>query len=306
MAQAKATPQAQNRLQEIFSSRYAVFYVLVLPAFLLRMIYTVIPIIQTVLISFTDRTILGGRYIGLRNYEILVRDSTLIGSLGWTLLYTGTSAIAETVVGLGIAILLMQNLRLRWLSNFIMLLPWVVAPMLAAVAFQILYFEDGGILNEILRQLGFGNAAVRWLSDAETARVSTILMTVWKNVSWVALIFMAAAIGSLSKEVLEAAAVDGANTLQRFWYVMLPLLKPAIYLVLLLRAMAEVQTFEQIYGLTRGGPGSATKTLALYAFERFFQQLRYGYGSAVNMVLLVMTIAIGAIFAWLLYRSREI
>ncbi len=305
MAQAKATSAPQSRLQELFASRYAVFYVLVLPAFLLRMIYTVIPIIQTVLISFTNRTIMGGKYIGLRNYESLTRDATLIGSLGWTLLYTGAAAVAETAIGLGIAVLLMQNLRLRWLSNFIMLLPWVVAPMLAAVAFRILYFEDGGILNAILQELGFGNAAVRWLSDAETARFSVIAMTVWKNVSWVALIFMAA-IGSLSKEVLEAAAVDGANTLQRFWYVTLPLLKPAIYLVMLLRAMAEVQTFEQIYGLTRGGPGSATKTLALYAFERFFQQLRYGYGSAVNMVLLLLTIAIGAIFAWLLYRSREI
>ena len=306
MAQARMTPQAHSRLQDIFASRYAVFYVLVLPAFLLRMIYTIIPIIQTVLISFTNRTILGGQYIGLRNYEVLAKDSTLIGSLGWTLaLHRRTAAVAETVIGLGIAVLLMQNLRLRWLSNFIMLLPWVVAPMLAAVAFQILYFEDGGILNAILQELGFGNAAVRWLSDAETARFSTIAMTIWKNVSWVALIFMAA-IGSLSKEVLEAAAVDGANALQRFWYVTLPLLKPAIYLVLLLRAMAEVQTFEQIYGLTRGGPGSATKTLALYAFERFFQQLRYGYGSAVNMVLLLLTIVIGAIFAWLLYRSREI
>ena len=149
MAQAKATPLAQSRLQDIFSSRYAVFYVLVLPAFLLRMIYTVIPIIQTVLISFTNRTILGGQYIGLRNYEMLTKDATLIGSLGWTLLYTGTAAVAETIIGLGIAFLLMQNLRLRWLSNFIMLLPWVVAPMLAAIAFRILYFEDGGILNEI-------------------------------------------------------------------------------------------------------------------------------------------------------------
>ncbi len=305
MAQARTTPQAQSRLEDIFASRYAVFYVLVLPAFVLRMVYSIIPIIQTVIISFTNRTILGGQYVGLRNYEVLARDATLIGSLGWTLLYTGVSAVAETVIGLGIAVLLMQNLRLRWLSNFIMLLPWVVAPMLAAVAFQILFFEDGGILNAILQELGFGNAAVRWLSDAKTARFSVIVMTVWKNVSWVALIFMAA-IGSLSKEVLEAAAVDGANTLQRFWYVTLPLLKPAIYLVLLLRAMAEVQTFEQIYGLTRGGPGSATKTLALYAFERFFQQFRYGYGSAVNMVLLLLTIAIGGVFAWLLYRSREI
>ena len=136
MAQAKATPQAHSRLQDIFASRYAVFYVLVLPAFLLRMIYTVIPIIQTVLISFTNRTIMGGKYIGLRNYESLTRDATLIGSLGWTLLYTGTAAVAETAIGLGIAVLLMQNLRLRWLSNFIMLLPWVVAPMLAAVAFR--------------------------------------------------------------------------------------------------------------------------------------------------------------------------
>lgn len=304
MAPANAPATAHSRLQELFSSRYAVFYVLVLPAFVLRMVYSIIPIVQTVLISFTNRTILGGQYIGLRNYEVLARDATLIGSLGWTLVYTGASAITETVIGLGIAVLLMQNLRLRWLSNFIMLLPWVVAPMLAAVAFQILFFEDGGILNAILLELGFGNAAVRWLSDAETARFSVIAMTVWKNVSWVALIFMAA-IGSLSKEVLEAAAVDGANALQRFWYVTLPLLKPAVYLVLLLRAMAEVQTFEQIYGLTRGGPGGATKTLALYAFERFFQQFRYGYGSAVNMVLLVMTIAIGGIFAWLLYRSRE-
>ena len=224
MAQARSTPLAQNRLQNMLSCRYAVLYVLVLPAFLLRMIYTVIPIIQTVVISMTNRTILGGHYIGLRNYEILTQDATLIGSLGWTLLYTGSAAVAETVIGLGIAVLLMQKLRLRWLSNFIMLLPWVVAPMLAAVAFQILYFEDGGILNEILRQLGFGNTAVRWLSDSSTARFSVIVMTVWKNVSWVALIFMAA-IGSLPKEVLEAAAVDGANTMQRFWYVTLPLLK---------------------------------------------------------------------------------
>lgn len=305
MAQAKSKLAAPSRLQNMLSSRYAVLYALVLPAFILRMIYSILPIIQTAVISLTDRTIMSpGRYIGLRNYAHLAQDATLIGSLGWTLLYTGAAAAAETIIGLGIAVLLMQKLRLRWLSNFIMLLPWVVAPILAAVAFQILYFEDGGILNEILRQLGFGNTAVRWLSDAETARFSVIAMSVWKNVSWVALIFMAA-IGSLSKEVLEAAAVDGANAWQRFWHVTLPLLKPAIYLVLLLRAMAEVQTFEQIYGLTRGGPGGATKTLALYAFERFFQQLRYGYGSAVNIVLLLVTIAIGGIFAWLLYRSRE-
>jgi multiple sugar transport system permease protein len=282
-----------------------VAYCLVLPAILLRLAYTLVPVVQTVFLSFTDKSIMTpGRFVGFANYVAMASDQTLIGSFGFTVLYTVTSVLLETALGLAIAILLMQGLRGRWLSNFIMLLPWVMAPLLAATVWKIIYYEDGGILNQMLRDLGLIHEPIRWLSDANTARFSVILTSVWKNVSWVALIFMAG-LGSLPKDVYEAAEVDGANAWQRFITLTLPLLKPTIFLVLMFRGMGEVQTFEQIGGLTRGGPGTATQNLAYYAYQRFFQELRYGYGSAINVLLLLLTAVIGGFFAWRLYKSQR-
>jgi ABC-type sugar transport system permease subunit len=283
----------------------AIAYCIVLPAIVLRVLFTLVPMAQTIYLSFTNKGLMNnGRFIGLANYIDMVQDQTLVSSLGFTVGYTVVSAILETVIGLAAALLLMQNLRGKTLSNLVLLLPWVVAPLLAATIWQIMFQEDGGILNYMLGSLGLIHGPIRWLSDANTARVSVIIVTVWKNISWVTLIFMAG-IGALPGDVYEAAAIDGATVLQRFWHITLPLLRPSIYLVLMLRGMGEMQTFEQINGLTRGGPGTATTTLAVYAYQRFFQELRYGYGSAVNVLLLLFTLLIGAFFAWRLYRSSR-
>ncbi|OWK24492.1 hypothetical protein AJ87_21330 [Rhizobium yanglingense] len=179
-----------------------------------------------------------------------------------------------------------------------------MAPLLAATVWKIMFYEDGGILNQVLRDLGIIHEPVRWLSDATTAKVSVIVVTVWKNLSWCVLIFMAG-LAALPRDVYEAAEIDGANAIQKFFTITLPLLRPTTYLVLMFRGMGEVQTFEQINGLTRGGPGTATQTLAVYAYQRFFQELRYGYGSAINVLLLLLTAAIGGFFAWRLYRASR-
>jgi ABC-type sugar transport system permease subunit len=294
-----------SRIGAALTGVNGVAYCLVLPAILLRLAYTLVPVVQTVFLSFTDKSLMTpGRFVGLANYVAMASDQTLIASLGFTLFYTAASVALETALGLGIAILLMQGLRGRWLSNFIMLLPWVMAPLLAATVWKIIYYEDGGILNQMLRDIGLIHEPIRWLSDANTARFSVILTSVWKNVSWVALIFMAG-LGSLPRDVYEAAEVDGATAWQRFITLTLPLLKPTIFLVLMFRGMGEVQTFEQIGGLTRGGPGTATQNLAYYAYQRFFQELRYGYGSAINVLLLLLTAIIGGFFAWRLYKSQR-
>lgn len=280
-------------------------YWIVLPAILLRLAFTLVPLVQTVYLSFTNSSMMGRpRFIGLQNYVKLFQDQTLLSSLTFTVLYTVASITLETILGLLIAILLMQNLRGRWISNFLMLLPWVMAPLLAATVWKIMFYEDGGILNELLRDLGIIHEPVRWLSDATTARFSVIVVTVWKNLSWCILIFMAG-LGALPRDVYEAAEIDGANAIQKFFTITLPLLKPTTYLVLMFRGMGEIQTFEQILGLTRGGPGTATQTLALYAYQRFFQELRYGYGSAINVLLLLLTAAIGGFFAWRLYHASR-
>jgi ABC-type sugar transport system permease subunit len=290
-------------IQRVLSRRYGAVYLLVVPAILLRAVYTLIPIYQTAALSLTNKTMYNdGRFIGLANYVQLFRDRTLIESLIFTLIYTAASVTLEIALGLVIAMVLVQQARAAWLSNLFMLLPWAMAPLLAAIVWKIMFYEDGGVLNGLLLEFGIVTTPVRWLSDANTAKVSVVVVTVWKNVSWVALIFMAG-LGAVPADLHEAAAMDGANAVQRFRYITLPMLQSSFYLVLLFRGMGEVQTFEQILGLTRGGPGTATQTLAVYAYQRFFQEVRYGYGSAINMLLLALTIAIGAVFAWRLYRS---
>jgi ABC-type sugar transport system permease subunit len=294
-----------RRIGDALTGVNAVAYCIVLPAIVLRLAFTLIPMVQTFILSFTDKSLMTpGRFVGLTNYVAMANDQTLITSLGFTLFYTAASVLLETALGLAIAILLMQQLRGKWISNFIMLLPWVMAPLLAATVWKIIYYEDGGILNQLLRDFGLIDSPIRWLSDANTARASVVLTAVWKNVSWVALIFMAG-LGALPRDVFEAAEVDGANVWQRFVSITLPMLRPTIYLVLMFRSMGEVQTFEQIGGLTRGGPGTATQNLAYYAYQRFFQELRYGYGSAINILLLLLTVTIGGFFAWRLYKSSR-
>ena len=292
-------------ITRLLSRRYGAVYLLVVPAMLLRAVYTLIPIYQTAALSLTNKTMYNeGRFVGLANYVQLLRDQTLVEAFAFTLVYTAASVMLEVVLGLAIALILTQQTRVAWLSNLFMLLPWAMAPLLAAIVWKIMFYEDGGILNGLLFESGIITTPVRWLSDGRTAGVSVIVVTVWKNVSWVALIFMAG-LGALPKDLHEAAAMDGAKAIQRFRYITLPMLQSSFYLVLLFRGMGEVQTFEQILGLTRGGPGTATQTLAVYAYQRFFQELRYGYGSAINMLLLALTIAIGGVFAWRLYRTAR-
>lgn len=299
------SPALTGRLGSALAGVNGVAYCMVLPAILLRLAFTLVPAVQTFWLSFTDKSLMTpGRYVGLANYAALLSDKTLIGALVFTLFYSAASVLLETALGLAIALLLMRQLHGRWISNFIMLLPWVMAPLLAATVWKIMFYEDGGILNQMLRDAGLISDPVRWLSNAYMARGSVILVTVWKNVSWVALIFMAA-LAALPKDVYEAAEVDGANVFQRFRAITVPMLRPTIFLVLMFRGMGEVQTFEQIGGLTRGGPGTATQNLAYYAYQRFFQELRYGYGSAINVLLLLLTALIGGFFAWRMYRASR-
>jgi len=282
-----------------------VAYALVLPAIALRAAFVIGPMFQSIFLSFTNKNLTNeGRFVGIQNYVRMLSDETLINSFGFTLGYTAAATILETVLGLLIAMLLMQVTRFKWLTNTLMLLPWVMAPLLAATVWKILYLEDGGILNELLRTFGLIEGPVRWLSSPDLARISVIVTSVWKNLPWVALIFMAG-LAAIPGELQEAARVDGANPLQRFWYVTLPQLRPSIYLVLMFRGMGEVQTFEQIAGLTQGGPGTATTTLAVYAYQRFFTETRYGYGSAIAVLLLLLTAAIGGYFAWRLYKANR-
>ncbi|MDI9547657.1 MAG: sugar ABC transporter permease [Chloroflexota bacterium] len=306
MAQAESAlspTRSRTRHEAGFFAKYWMAYLLVLPAIIVRFAYTIIPLFRTLWLSLTNMSITNpGEFVGLRNYAMLFQDELFINSLGWTFVYTVSATLIETALGLAFAVLLNQKLRGQSTAIFIVMLPWVIAPMLASNVWKLLLYDSTGIFNQTLTMVGLDR--IPWLSDPFWARVSVTLVSVWKNVAWVSLIFLAG-LRSLPKEVLEAAEVDGAGPFTRFFRVSLPLLQSTTLLILLLRGMGEIQTFEQIYGLTMGGPGTSTRTLALLAYERFFTEFRYGYGSAVNMWLFLFAALVGFYYSWKLYQAAR-
>jgi ABC-type sugar transport system permease subunit len=303
MAQLESLEQIKKKPISAFLAKYWMAYLLVLPAILIRLVYTLLPLLQTIWMSFTSRSMVNpGKFIGLKNYQYLFQDELFTNALGWSLAYTLIAVLVETALGLAIAVLLNLKLRGSGAATFVVMLPWVIAPMLAGTIWKLMYSESGGVFNQILALLGAGR--VPWLSDRTWARFAVILVSVWKNVAWVSLIFLAG-LRAISKEILEAAEVDGAGPWPKFWLVTFPLLGSTTMLVLLLRGMGEIQTFEQILSLTGGGPGTATRTVAMFAYQRFFTAFNYGYGSAINVILLILTGAAGGYYATRLFRMRR-
>ena len=306
MAQAESAlsvTHAKARSGSSFWAKYWMAYLLVLPAVIIRFAYTVVPLVRTFWLSLTNTSLSNpGAFVGLKNYVALFQDELFTNAIGWTIVYTLAATLLEAALGLAIAVLLNQKLRGQSAAIFIVMLPWVIAPMLASNLWKLILYDSTGVFNQLLTLAGFDR--IPWMSDPFWARFSVVLVSVWKNVAWVSLIFLAG-LRSVPREVLEAAEVDGAGPFARFWRVSFPLLQSTTLLILLLRGMGEVQTFEQIYGLTMGGPGTATRTIALLAYERFFIDFRYGYGSAVNVWLFWITALVGFYYSWRLFQAER-
>jgi len=245
-----------------------------------------------------------GSWIGLDNYARMSQDYLFRASIEVTFIYTFAATLLELVIGLGIALLLIQGLRGTSLTQTVMLMPWAAAPLVAALMFRLLFFEAGGVFNDLVLRFDLSSTRVPWLSDPTMARISVIITTVWKNVPWAVLLLLAG-LKAIPKRLYESAAVDGAGPLQRFRHITLPLLLPILLVVLLIRGVAEVQTFEQILGLTKGGPGTATGIIALYTYERLFQQFNFGYGSALAVLLLLLSVFIAGSMTWLINSENR-
>ena len=285
--------------------KYTIFYALVLPAVLLRGVYTVGPLVHTFIMSLSDKSIARpGSFIGLENYVDLVRDRNLHETLSFTAFYASSTTVLQVLAGLGIALLLNQNLRGQWMTRVAILLPWGTAGIVGGIMWKLIFVESGGVANDIVLRFNLAPSRVLWLSDPNLAKLSVIIASVWKGSPWVALLLLAG-LKSIPQEVYEAAEVDGAGVWGRFIFITMPLLVPMMLVVLMLNCMGEINAFGEIVGLTNGGPGSATRVISLLVAERFFKDSQYGYGSALVLVLMLLTVLIGGVFAFLLSKQER-
>jgi len=202
------------------------------------------------------------------------------------------------VLGLSLALLVMQVKRGQAMLRIAAILPIVLAPVVAGLFWRSLVLApDFGILDFITRWLGLGS--YNWLGEPGLALVSVIAIHTWQWTPFAFLVLLAS-LAALPPDIYEAARLDRASAWQRFWHITLPMLRPAIVIVVILRMVTALSAFAAIFAATGGGPGSATEILNLYAYRLSFTELSLGYGSAVATVLLAITLAV----AFLLFSFR--
>ena len=264
------------------------------------------PIIRTLFISFfevTSALATDTPFVGIDNYVQVLTSVSFWDSMGRTLYFTIVSTALELTFGLIVAGLLNAKLKARWLFRAIVVIPWAIPTIVNAAMWKGIFNAQYGSLNALLTQLGIIDEYQAWLGDPTTALNMVILADVWKTTPLVAF-FLLAGLTSIPPELYEAAKLDRARWPRIFRSVVLPMLVPSISIVLVLRTVEAFKVFDIIYAMTRGGPANGTQTVAYYAYTTAFSDQNFGVGSALSYIIVVVILALSAIYLRLLRRSE--
>jgi raffinose/stachyose/melibiose transport system permease protein len=269
-----------------------------------------VPFLMNIATSFTTWKGIGvPKFAGLRNYERLVTDDSFWSSLLHTLAFVMSMAVIPTALGVILAAVLFDYISTRFngaLASFFragFYLPQIL-PVSAAGILWGWMLNPFGIVNAILDSIGLHSVTQNWLGSPQIAIWSVMLMMVWLQIGYCLVVCMAG-LGRLDPSLQEAAELDGAAWLPRFWTITVPLLKPEIFVVGLTTTIAALKVFAPIFVLTSGGPDNATLVPSVMAYHQFFATNRVGYGAAITTTQMLMTIIIGIVFIRVQARQTE-
>lgn len=238
-------------------------------------------------------------FAGFDNFARMGGDPRFWGSLWLTLIYTGTTVVLQVAIGLSLALLVQQIPRGQGALRVAAILPIVLAPVVVGLFWRTFVLSpDFGLVDLVTRTLGLGSH--NWLGDPKLALISVIAIHTWQWTPFAFLVILAS-LSSLPPDIFEAARIDRANAWQRFRRITLPLIRPAIVIVLIMRTMIALSAFAAIFAATGGGPGTATEILNLYAYRTSFSEFNLGYGAALAVILLAITFVISL----LMFRLRR-
>jgi multiple sugar transport system permease protein len=281
-------------------------YILLVPALIPVLVLSVYPLLRGVYLGFTDARAgrnLPTHFTGLDNYRELLHDSLFWQSFEVGLIWAFSVTVIQFVLALGLANLLNQPLRLRWLGRTLALVPWAMPPVIVGIMWRLVYHPDAGLINELLYRIGAGGARHNWLGDFTFALPAVIAVGVWAGMPQTTVVLLAGLQG-IPHELHEAAAVDGASTWQRFRRITLPQLAPVIVAITSLDFIWNFNSFGLVYVLTNGGPGGKTTLPMLYAYNEAFRYGHYGYAAALGNAMVVIIVALLAVY--LRRRMREV
>lgn len=270
---------------------------LIVPSLVVILGLIVGPIFYAFFLSLHEMNLLipGRTFIGLGNYEHMLTDSAFWQSLGRTFYFAAVSIFLQITLGLGIALCLNEQFPLRGLLRGVVILPWAIPTVINAILWQWIYNPNYGAANALLMQLGILKQPVLWLSKPFLALNSIIVADTWRMIPVYIVMFLAA-LQSIPPDLYEAAKVDGANALQRFWKVTLPFLRSIMLVILVMRTMQVLRVFDIIYIMTKGGPSDGTMVISFLTYNQTFKFLNFGYGSALAFAVAFITLCLSLIY----------
>jgi multiple sugar transport system permease protein len=278
---------------------------LVIPAMLPIVILSVLPLARGIYLAFTDAQAGLGfetSWIGLDNFRELLRDELFVNSFKIGFIWSVSVTAIQFVLALGLALLLSQNLRGRWLARSLALVPWAMPSVIVAIMWKLFFQPQAGVLNELLRRAHLPGENIDWLSSFGWALPAVILVGVWAGMPQTTVALLAG-LQSIQDELHEAAAVDGATAWQRFRTITLPQLKPVIIAITALDFIWNFNSFGIVYVLTEGGPAGKTQLPALFAYNQAFDYGQFGYAAALGGAMALVIAVVLVFYLW--GRVRE-
>jgi multiple sugar transport system permease protein len=288
VASGSAAVAAPRRRGDLWARLLASPWLLLAPATIALLAVAAYPLLYGIRAS--TRTYRYGRDVGsagVENYRQVLHDSVFWDAVWTTARYVFFAVTIETLLGLVLALLVLNELRFSRFLRVSLILPMTIAPVVVGVIWRLMYASDIGIVNPLANLLGFGDVNV--LAHPTSAFIGVVVVDIWE---WTPLLFLIllAGLQSLPQEPIEAAKVDGAGPVRVFFDHTLPLLTPVLMVAVVLRLIDAIGTFDQIYVLTKGGPGTATQLLSTYAYNTAFQFTQYGRAMAMVVAGMVMTV----------------
>ena len=279
----------------------------VAPAALVIILVVLIPLGRALWMSLFDiRLIRPGvePFVGLGNYLEQLTSGDFWAATWRALYFTIVTTALELGFGMGLALLMDQPLRWRWLLRTLVILPWALPTIVNALMWRWIDNAEYGALNALLTQTGLLHSYEPFLSDSDLAMWMVIVADVWKLTPLVAILLLAG-LQSIDREVVEVARVDGAGPWQVFRHILLPLLTPVILILLVLRTMEAFKVFDLIWIMTHGGPANSTQTIAIYAYQTAYQGFDFGRGAALGYLIALVIMVLAAVYLRLLGRTGQ-
>jgi len=294
-------------LRESLTRRQKESLKFLVPVFVVLIVMQVFPFIYNIYLSLTswfppaqDHP----SFIGFGNYIRAFHDSVFLNSLKVQVLFTILTITFELLLGLGVALLLNREIRMRNTFRTLVLLPMMATPAAMTLVWKVMYNPTTGIINKFLQPIYtiLGVEPLTWVGSSATALWSVIIISVWRWAPFATLILLAG-LQSIPKLYYEVAEISGASGWQKFRFVTLPSLKISIITILLFRSIDSLKTFAIIHNLTGGGPSDSTQIPNLYIFFKAFEGFKLGYSSALSMILFFVAMALAVVSIYLLRRG---